>query len=102
MIGLSKLTESKKSTTGAPYTRKKLGTGAIVLAFAIAAAANARGAGTGTATITLLSEFDYPSTGASTQPHDINNASVIVGTVVFPDSTQAASSSPPRRESLSN
>jgi uncharacterized membrane protein len=68
--------------------RRKIGAGAIVLAFAIAAAANSARAAS-TATITLLSEFDYPSTGASTEPHGINNNGVIVGTVVFTDGTQA-------------
>jgi uncharacterized membrane protein len=67
--------------------RKFTSVAVVVAMVMMAAVGSARAAGT--ATITLLSEFDYPSTGANTQPHGINNAGVIVGTVVFSDSTQA-------------
>jgi len=59
-------------------TRSKIAAGTVVLAFAIAAAAASARA----ATITELSEFDYPSTGASTLPYGINNSGAIVGIVV--------------------
>jgi probable HAF family extracellular repeat protein len=42
-----------------------------------------------TATISLVTEFDYPSIGASTLPHGINNNGSVVGTVNFPDGEQA-------------
>jgi hypothetical protein len=37
----------------------------------------------------LVSQFDYPATGASTQPRGINNNGAIVGTASFPDGLAA-------------
>lgn len=61
----------------------------VIAAFAITATARAAFAISSVATITLVSQFDYPSTGASTVPHSINNGGAIVGTVTFPDGEQA-------------
>jgi uncharacterized membrane protein len=59
-----------------------------IMVFAVTVSARAALA-VSSATITLVTQFDYPSTGASTLPHAINNNGAIVGTVTFPDSSSA-------------